>query len=226
MIQPEIVPAMPGQIIVLGGGLTPEGGPTQETAERARTAAYYALEFGAERVIFSGGESLLVSGKRSGLSEADVMADIAVERGLHPGYIRGLDRNSRSTFETFLNVKPLLADETTAVVTHAYHQPRALYMGRLTLSVPLVGIEAMAQHNGKAKAPFNERLLQLVTWAAMLDVQQGDTEQLRERNDRVVRLVGTPARLKLLSSTLLKNHASVRALKAKAASTERSNTDH
>jgi uncharacterized SAM-binding protein YcdF (DUF218 family) len=206
----------PKQLVVLGGGLTPEGYPTQETAERAITAAYYAQEYGADKVIFSGGRGLLASGATDVLAEAEVQADIAVAHGLNPASIKALDTDSRSTFETFLNVKEYLDDELTGIVTNAYHQKRALYMARLASDIPFIGIEAMGFHTGKAKAPFNEQLLKFATWATMLNVEQGDTDKLRERNDMIVRALSKPARVSILAKVLLRNHTSVRAVKAQA----------
>jgi len=207
---------MPKQVIVLGGGLTAEGYPTQETAERTFTAVRYAQQFGADEIIFSGGQGLLSRGNGATIAEAEVMAELATEYGLEPGSIRALDKDSRSTFETFLNVKPLLLDQKTAIVTHAYHQPRALYMARLALTVPIIGYEAMGVHTGKAKSPLNERFLQIATWATMHSVQPGDVAALRERNDRIVSIVSTPRRINLLAKTLLRDHTSVKAVKAEA----------
>jgi vancomycin permeability regulator SanA len=209
-----ISPDAPRQIVVLGGGLTPDGYPTQETAERTLSAVYYAEAHEVERVVFSGGKGYLAGGIAEDIAEADTMVDLAVESGLDPNRIAGVDRDSRSTFETFLNVRSMLWEEDTGVVTHAYHSPRACYMAKLVLQVPIIRIDALAVDNNKAKAPLGERMLQLATRLAMLTVEAGDEDTMRRRNEAVVRAFDTPHRLSLLKNTVLRNHVSVKALKA------------
>ncbi|MDB5166329.1 MAG: rane protein [Candidatus Saccharibacteria bacterium] len=201
------------QVVVLGGGLTPDGQPSQETYERAVSAVYYTDRFDADSVIFGGGRGFLADGLADVRAEADVMEQIAVEHGMDPERIIGLDRSSRNTFETFLNIKPLLTEQKTAIITHAYHMPRALRMARLVLPQEVVGFEALAEHSGKARAPLNERVLQLATRLSMTGVSVGDDVTLRRRNEVLAKVIDTPSRIGLLKATLLRNHTSVEASK-------------
>lgn len=203
----------PGQVIVLGGGLRPDGQPTQETTERVLSAVHYTAVYGAERVVLSGGIGYLADGLAAEIAEADVMRDVAIGHGMDPARISGLDRQSRSTFETFLNVRPMLRPEQTAIITHAYHLPRALHMARLVLPMELVGYEAFAEYTGKVRPPANERFLRLATQLVMQGVEPGNETTMRRRNEALARALSAPSRLKLIKATLLRNHTSVQGAK-------------
>lgn len=200
----------PKQVIILGGGLTADGSPTQETMERALTAVYYGDRYEADRMIFSGGQGFLNPNltTNQAITEADVMADIAIENGTNPATVIR-DREPKSTFESFLSDQ--LLDQPTTVITSDYHMNRALKMARLTLDAPLLGIVAMSEYSGKAKPPINERLLNLATQLAMIGVKHGDIEAIKQRNERVATIATASTGILRL---LLRKHTSVEAKKA------------
>jgi uncharacterized SAM-binding protein YcdF (DUF218 family) len=201
----------PTQLVVLAGGLMPNGDPTQETYERTMSSVYYADRFPSlQRVVFSGGRSYLDNTLEVEMAEADIMNDIALENGMNPELIKGIDRNSNSTFETFLNVRPYLLEQKTAVITNAYHIPRALYMAKLTLpSIEFIGYEAFGEYTGKAKAPLSERMLRLATVITMQGIKPGDVETMTECNHQIADFVRKPAVVSLLRHTVLRGHTSV-----------------
>jgi len=200
---------LPKQVVVPGAGLTAAGQPTQETVERTMTGVYYAQEHGAEKVIFSGGHGVL-NAIQGGSTEADVMAELATDRGLDAGVI-SFDRESRNGFETFLNVGSLLEPEPTTVIAHAYYIPRLQFMAGLALpDMDITWYEAMGVHTGKAKAPLNERFMRLLTRGWMVGVKEGDTDALRTRSNSMLYVFNHLGVIKTtLTSTVLKQHTSV-----------------
>lgn len=209
---------LPDQIVVLGGGLTSSGTPSQETYERAMSSVWYAEKYGAKRIIYSGGSSPLSEGDAISLSEGTAMANLAVSAGLNPDIVL-TENESATSFHTFINIKDMLdTEEPAGIMSHAYHLPRALYMARMVLPMPIFGIEVMGLHTSKAKSPPNERLLICATKIILLGVKQGDIAKLRQRNELLDRMIGGKTRLSILKHTVLRHHTSVQASRVYEAS--------
>jgi uncharacterized SAM-binding protein YcdF (DUF218 family) len=111
--------------LVLGLALADDGSPQPGLVARIdRAAALYQAGLAPQLVVSGGGD-------RHGLTEAGVMRELLVARGV-PTEVIKLDTHARSTEENFACAVPLLAElhaRTVLVVTERWHMPRALYQG-------------------------------------------------------------------------------------------------
>ncbi|HSH99200.1 MAG TPA: YdcF family protein [Reyranella sp.] len=120
-------------IVVLGGGISPAHPPEQpvpdlsENGDRMWEAARLFRRGVAPRIIVTGG-SLLEHGGPPG-TEAEAMRLFLVDLGVPAGAI--LDEpKAQNTIENIRNVRALVGDGRVAVVTSAYHMPRALNLAQ------------------------------------------------------------------------------------------------
>jgi uncharacterized SAM-binding protein YcdF (DUF218 family) len=109
-------------IVVLGGGLTPEGKAGISTAERVLHGVHL-LKLGlGEYLVLSGGDC------QDGIIEADIMHQLAMEAGVGPDSIL-TEPNSTDTYENALYTRDLLVQSDMAMnvllVTSPYHMRRA-----------------------------------------------------------------------------------------------------
>lgn len=117
-------------IVVLGGGIVPASPPAiasphlVDGADRTWHAARLFRQDVAPRVIVSGGTSI------SGQTEAQAMEQFLTELGV-PDRAILRDDNARNTIENIAEVRRLVGDERVALVTSAYHMPRAMRLARL-----------------------------------------------------------------------------------------------
>ena len=176
----------PSQLLVLGRGLQPNGEPTSATRERATSAAHYFHEFGAETIIFSGGKSVLSGGSATEmLSEAELMTEIAVLRGV-PDHVVKTEPTSKTTVENIVNSLPLLdVDKPVGILAHGDQLPRAMFIGSLAITGPIIGIEAL----GIYKNPKAEKALMLATRLMLLGVEAGEISNMTKREQRVAGLL-------------------------------------
>jgi len=96
--------------------------------ERTKSAARLVLSGEARLLILTGGEP-------GPGDSAESLRQVALGLGIPPEAIR-MEQVSRSTHESMLAVRPILAQEgirTLAVVTSPYHQRRAAWAARRTL---------------------------------------------------------------------------------------------
>ena len=96
--------------------------------ERTKSAARLVLSGQARLLILTGGEP-------GPGDSAESLRQVALGLGIPPEAIR-MEQVSRSTHESMLAVRPILAQEgirTLAVVTSPYHQRRAAWAARRTL---------------------------------------------------------------------------------------------
>ncbi len=106
--------------IVLGMALE-DGQPTRDLILRIDTAQRYAEEYPDAVLILTGGNP-----DASGRTEAAVMRDLLLERGVPEKRMRLEDR-AKTTKNNFENTaKMLSADETSVLITSDYHMDRAL----------------------------------------------------------------------------------------------------
>lgn len=128
-------------IVLLGGGIVPASPPHVPVAH---------LTDGADRLwhaarLFHAGiaPEIIVSGGRPGLealagdSEATAMRDFLQALGVPKSTVT-LEENSKNTIENIAFVRRLIGDKPVALVTSAYHMPRALRLART------IGLKAAA----------------------------------------------------------------------------------
>lgn len=128
----EARPCCYAAILVLGGGVYPAMPPEvpaphlTDGVDRVWQAARLFHAGVASRIIASGGR-MRVEGSRQ--SEAEAMRQILIDLGVPSGAIV-LEDASENTIENIAFVRRLVGDETVALVTSAYHMPRALRLAR------------------------------------------------------------------------------------------------
>lgn len=121
-------PSGPGVFVVLAGGITgPAAGARdferlkEGSLRRVLAAVRLAERFPASSVILSGGAG-------GPVREADLMAGLARAMGIADRRLR-IDRDSDSTYESAVNLAPVLRGGPGAgvyLITSAMHMPRAL----------------------------------------------------------------------------------------------------
>ena len=130
----EAPPCCYEAIVVLGGGMTPAAPPflmepdLADAADRVWHAAQLFHRGIARRIIVSGGSlSPLKAGPAT--SEAEAMRRFLVDLGV-PSEAIVSEGNSLNTLENIRNVRQMVGDARVALVTSAYHMPRALKIAR------------------------------------------------------------------------------------------------
>jgi uncharacterized SAM-binding protein YcdF (DUF218 family) len=139
---PLAPPARLDGILVIGGGLDaanfdrwPGSGFTPAFG-RLYEAARLAKAFPQARVLDIGGPAPTEPGRRA---EADEAADVLVNLGVARERIE-IERRSRNTYENAVNAYPIAhpkPGETWALVTSAFHMPRAIGCFRAAGFAPL-----------------------------------------------------------------------------------------
>ena len=106
--------------IVLGMALE-NGQPTRDLLARLDTAEDYLTEHPGARLILTGGNA-----DASGRTEAVVMRDLLIERGVPEDRLR-LEDKAATTKENFANTAGMLSeDEPVVLITSGYHMDRAV----------------------------------------------------------------------------------------------------
>lgn len=168
-------------VIVLGAGVTPDGRPTWSTLARADAAADFANDRDVA-VIVSGSHG---NGPRPPRTEAELMADRLVERGIERERVF-LEDQSRDTVTnaTFVAQRYLAALEPRRlhIVTSPFHLERSLVTFALVLGPawPLEGHPAAAgtkeEEHAASEALYLER-----TRTLLAGLEPGDLERIGER---------------------------------------------
>jgi uncharacterized SAM-binding protein YcdF (DUF218 family) len=121
-------------IVVLGGGVTPAVPPyltdpdLADAADRVWYGARLYHRGVAGRIIVSGGSlSPLKAGPAT--TEAEAMRRFLVDLGVPPEAVIS-EGNSVNTIENIRNVRAMVGEDRVALVTSAYHMPRALKIAR------------------------------------------------------------------------------------------------
>jgi uncharacterized SAM-binding protein YcdF (DUF218 family) len=121
-------------IVVLGGGIAPATPPEREypsltdSSDRVWTAARLYKQGVAPRIIVSGG-GFLAENNGPATTEAEAMRRFLVELGVPDSAIVD-EGESVNTIENIRNVREIVQDRPVALVTSAYHMPRALRIAR------------------------------------------------------------------------------------------------
>jgi uncharacterized SAM-binding protein YcdF (DUF218 family) len=121
-------------IVVLGGGVTPAVPPflTEPDLADAADRVWYAAQLFhrgiARRIIVSGG-SLSPVKAGPATTEAEAMRRFLIDLGV-PSEAIVSEGNSLNTLANIRNVRAIVGDGRVALVTSAYHMPRALKIAR------------------------------------------------------------------------------------------------
>jgi uncharacterized SAM-binding protein YcdF (DUF218 family) len=117
-------------IVVLGGGISPAHPPEQpfpdlnENADRMWQAARLYRKGLAPRIIVTGGSFLAQHGGPPA-TEADAMRVFLIDLGV-PAEAIVDEPEALNTIENIRNVRAMVGDGRVALVTSAYHMPRAM----------------------------------------------------------------------------------------------------
>jgi uncharacterized SAM-binding protein YcdF (DUF218 family) len=117
-------------IVVLGGGIAPAVPPERdfpsltESADRMWVAARLYKQGVAPKIIVSGG-GFLSTNNGPATTEAEAMRRFLVELGVPDEAILSEDK-SNNTAENIFNVKKMVGDRPVALITSAFHIPRAM----------------------------------------------------------------------------------------------------
>ena len=122
-------------IVVLGGGIAPAAPPYTlepdlgEGADRLWHAARLFHRGVAPRIIVSGGGFMAESNGGPATTEAEAMRRFLTDLGVPDRAIVSEDR-SLNTIQNVANVRDMVKDGRVALVTSAYHMPRAMAIAR------------------------------------------------------------------------------------------------
>lgn len=132
-----------GAIVVLGGSMNPAYPPRRpypdlnDAADRVWHAARLYQQGVATRIIVSGGKGPGLEDREDIASEAASMRELLMDLGV-PSSAIVIEASSRTTRENAEFTKKWIAGESVALVTSAFHMPRAY------ASFQNIGITAMA----------------------------------------------------------------------------------
>jgi uncharacterized SAM-binding protein YcdF (DUF218 family) len=152
----------PELVVVLGGGMQPDGTPAPSTLARATTAAELAAKLPAAAIICSGSHGV---GRRPQKSEAASMADVITAHGVAAERIF-LEDESRDTIGNAVNVAERhlasIAPRPIHVVTSPFHLARSIETFRLVLGPAwqIDGIASGVVSDDRERARHEERFLE------------------------------------------------------------------
>ncbi|HKY50152.1 MAG TPA: YdcF family protein [Candidatus Limnocylindria bacterium] len=168
-------------VVVLGGGLREDGQPTPSTLARADAAADYARDRDAA-VIVSGSHG---NGPRPARTEAELMADRLVERGVPRDRIY-LEDESRDTITNAVFVAERylagVSPRPLRIVTSPFHMARSLVTFELVLgpSWPLAP-HPSASGSREGEHAANEALYLERTRELLAGLRPGDLGAIGQR---------------------------------------------
>lgn len=119
-----------GAIVILGGAMSPASPPRRvypdlsDAADRVWHAARLYRHGIATRIIASGGKSTGLEHRGDIASEATSMRQLLMDLGI-PAKAIILEETSRTTHENATFTKKLVGNQRVALVTSAFHMPRA-----------------------------------------------------------------------------------------------------
>ena len=162
-------------IVVLGGGMLPDGQPSPSTLARAATAAELAKAMPRAGVICSGSHGV---GSRPQKSEAESMADVLAAAGIDRSRIF-LEDESRDTIGNAVHVAErylaVVNPRPIHLVTSPFHLARSIQTFKLVLgpSWPIDGTASPAVADDAERAAHEARFLEQ-TRAFLADTTPGD----------------------------------------------------
>lgn len=175
MHNPEI-----SQILVLGGGVDEEGKLDYLSVERAQRASRCTREADIERIVFSGGTSWLENHEITPRSEAEMMAEMAIDLGVPESIVTCEDTSTNTLTNIALSRKFLDDEKAVGIVTHEFHMPRSLRIARkLLASTP----EPITPENNYPELRSHEIIAAGISAVILLGLRQDDCEEAVRRND-------------------------------------------
>ena len=168
--------------VVLGGGLLPDGTPTESTRARANAAADLAGARGEIALVLAGSHG---NGRRPNSTEASLMRERLLARGVSPMRIFLEDR-SRDTLSNAVFVAERylagIAPRPLIIVTSPFHMARSLATFGLVLG-PAWRLEPYPAARGTQEDAHaaTEELYLGHTRARLEGLQPGDIRGLAER---------------------------------------------
>ena len=176
---PESVAAYPEIIVVLGGGMLPDGVPAPATLARARAAADLARAHAEAAIICSGSHGV---GRKPRRSEAASMADLIGAEGIERGRIF-LEDQSRDTIGNAVYVAERYLGAITPrkayVVTSPFHLERSVETFRLVLGPgwDIEGVASAPAPDDAERAKHEPRFL-LQTHAFLAGIAPGEVARM------------------------------------------------
>lgn len=168
------------QILVLGGGIAENGELGFLSIERAQRAAQYIGQVGANRVVFSGGTSWLENHDVTPRSEAEMMAELAVELGI-PESVVAYEATSTNTLTNIALSQDLLDDEQpVGIITHRFHMPRTLRIARKLLDSDPYPITPSTNY---PELMIHEIAASGMSTLVLLGLRHGDCQEAVRRNN-------------------------------------------
>lgn len=160
-------------IVVLGASLKPDGQPTKAMVRRTQTGCRLAQETGAGSIIFSGGRTR----PELDVSEADVMANLALGLGVSPDSIVREGR-AMNTMENAIYTRDVLGVDSDIDVVVVTDRPHLL---RTRLTFRAVGMQARyvaASGSGFQIGPYLYEIPALLWYGYRL--LRGDHKQIND----------------------------------------------
>ena len=124
-------------VLVLGAGLLPDGSPSLMLGERIRTGVELYHAGAAPKLLMSGDHGTVEH------DEVNAMKDAAMAMGV-PSEDVFMDHAGFSTYDSFYRAGAVFGVKKAAIVTQAYHLPRALWIAK-ALGLEAVGVACDTQ---------------------------------------------------------------------------------
>ena len=175
----ESVAAYREIIVVLGGGMLPDGVPAPATLARGRAAADLARAHPEAAIICSGSHGV---GRKPRRSEAASMAELIAAEGIDRRRIF-LEDQSRDTIGNAVLVAERFLSAISArrvyVVTSPFHLQRSVETFRLVLGAAweIVGVASAAAPDDADRATHEERFL-MQTRAFLAGIAPGEVARM------------------------------------------------
>ena len=176
---PASIDAHPEIIVVLGGGMLPDGTPAPATEARGAAAAQLAQEHPDAAIICSGSHGV---GRRPRRSEAAVMAELIVANGIQRDRLF-LEDQSRDTIGNAVYVAERylsgVAPRPVYVVTSPFHLERSVETFRLVLGPnwDIEGVRSAPAPDDGERAKHEPRFL-MQTRAFLAGIAPGEVARM------------------------------------------------
>jgi uncharacterized SAM-binding protein YcdF (DUF218 family) len=176
---PTQLEAHPEVVVVLGGGMLPDGMPAPATLARAEAAADVARAHAGAAIICSGSHGV---GRKPRRSEASSMADLIVERGIDRDRIF-LEDQSRDTIGNAVYVADrylgAIPPRQIYLVTSPFHLERSVETFRLVLGPDwrIEGVASAPAPDDSERAKHEPRFL-MQTRAFLAGIAPGEVARM------------------------------------------------
>jgi uncharacterized SAM-binding protein YcdF (DUF218 family) len=176
---PRTVADHPEVIVVLGGGMQPDGAPVPATLARGAAAAALAREHPAAAIICSGSHGV---GRKPHRSEAASMADLIIASGIASARIF-LEDESRDTIGNAVYVAERYLGAISArpiyLVTSPFHLERSVETFRLVLGPgwQIEGVASAPAPDDAERAKHEARFL-MQTRAFLAGIAPGEVTRM------------------------------------------------